>query len=416
MTGITPSKSVSFWDQAMEYSLYFIMAGIAISNAMTSVGVGIVLGVWALRKICLREGLRSPKTLWALAVVLFLGYAASLLNSQYLGKSLYALFFKYGKYLLLMFAIEESVREKRVAVGMALVACVAAMVLCWDAFYQFFSGRDLLLLREPGRLDVYYGTREFHFPRVTATFPAANTFASYLVPILMLALALSFFYANKKRGASWIKAGCLGSILAGLLLTFSRGGILACLSGVLVLIMLAKKKILWLIPVIFLAAFLAGKNLYGNRAASADAMDPTLQTRILMLQDATEMFRTHPWTGIGLNTYYKVHEKSRKSALPPSYAHNTYVQMLTEVGIIGTASFLALLIYWFGYGLRALRRSCDPEAKLLLSGVIAGVFGLCVASFFDNVLFEMLPATLFWILLGWGSALMRFIGKDNPGP
>ena len=432
MNHLASPRLTRWLDRAMEYALYFLVVGISISNAFTGIGVGAVLLVWVFKKMTPRffpsegvilslpadrskdpgEKLVVPKPLVILAGILFLAYAASLIHSEYLGQSISALFLKYGKYLLLMVAIAEGVKEKRVAIHLALILCLTATLICLDGFYQFFSGRDLLLFREAGKLDVHHGAQVFHIFRVTATFPAANTFASYLVPVLILGLALSFFYRAKTRKTAWGKGICLGSMVLCLLLTFSRGGLIACLGGVLMLVFLLKKKILWIIPIVFLVVFLFGKNLYGNRAAQGGAIDPTVETRLLMLKDAMQMFRSHPWTGIGLNTYYKTHEKNRSLEIPPSYAHNSYIQMIAEVGIVGFMSFVALMIYWFGWGVRSFGKLCDPELKFLLGGVLAGVLGLCVASFFDNVLFELLPATLFWVLMGYGVALAR-IGSEK---
>ena len=407
------ASKIALWgDRAMEYALYFLVVGVSISNVLASIGVGVVLLVWAFKKVALREKLAAPRTLVILAGVLLLAFAASLIHSQYLEQSLLALFLKYAKYFMLMLAIVDGIKEKRVPINMAIVLCMTATFLCWDGFYQFRTGRDLFLFREAGRLDVFYKGLEFHSFRVTATFPAANSFASYLVPVLVLGLALSFFYGAKTRKSAWKKGGCLGSMFLCLLLTFSRGGLIACVGGVLVLAFLFKKNRLLIIPVILTMVFLCGKNIYGNRSAGNGAIDPTVETRLLMLKDAVRMFESHPWTGIGLNTYYKTHEKDRSRAIPPSYAHNSYIQMLAEVGIVGFMSFMALMIYWFGWGVRSFGKLCDPELKFLLGGVLAGVLGLCIASFFDNVLFELLPATLFWVLIGYGAALIK-LGSNN---
>lgn len=407
MTNLDNSRIGLLMSRAMECALYFLVVGIFISNAFASIGVGAVLLLWAVKRFIHKESSFVPRSLVILAVLLFLAYAASLIHSEYLGKSIAALFLKYGKYLLLMLAVAEGVKEKRVAIHMAWVLCLTATFICWDGFYQFFSGRDLLLFREAGKLDVYHGALQFHSFRVTATFPAANTFASCLVPILMLGLALSFFFGTKTRKLAWGKEICLGSMVLCLLLTFSRGGLIACLGGVLMLAFLFKKKILWIIPIVFLVIFLFGKHLYGNRSGQEGVIDPTVETRLLMLKDATRMFQSHPWTGIGLNTYYKNIEKDHSPSLPASYAHNSYIQMLAEVGIVGSMSFMILMIYWFGSGLRSFRKLRDPDMKFLLGGVLAGVFGLCTVSFFDNVLFELLPATLFWTLMGYGVALSQ---------
>lgn len=399
-------------DRLMEFALYFLAVGVSISNALTSIGVGAVLLAWIFRKIKLREKLYVPRPFVILAGILLLAFAVSLIHSEYLGQSLHALFLKYAKYLCLMIAIAESVREKRVAVMMALVLCLTAMVGCWDGFYQFFRGRDFLLFREAGRLDVFYGGWSFHAFRVTATFPAANTFASYLVPVLMLAIALSFFYRHRGKASVWLNGIVLGSLLLCLLLTFSRGGLIACSGGILLLSFLFKKVRILIIPVVLLMVFLFGRNIYGNRAAEKGAIDPTVQTRLLMLKDAARLFQEHPWTGVGLNTYWKNIEKNEDPS-PADYAHNSYIQMLAEVGIVGFLSFLALLVHWFVRGIKSFGKLRDPELKFLLGGVLAGVFGLCIASFFDNVLFELLPATLFWILMGYGVALTEIEPGNN---
>jgi len=412
MNNLETPRLTRWLDRAMEYALYFMVVGIFISNAFTSGGVGAVLLLWAVKRFILRENSSVPRPLIILSGVLFLAYAASLIHSEYLGQSIPALFLKYGKYLFLMVAIAEGVKEKRVAINMALALCGVATFICWDGFYQFFSGRDFLLCREAGRLDVFHQGWQFHSFRVTATFPAANTFASSLVPALMLGLALFYCSVTKTWKVVWGKVGCLGCMVLCLFLTFSRGGLIACLGGIFMLAFLFKKKILLIIPVIFLVVFLSGKGLYGNRSAGNGAIDPTVETRLLMLKDATRMFESHPWTGIGLNTYYKVCERNQSRTIPPDYAHNSYIQLLAEVGIVGFMSFMALMIYWFVRGMRSFRKLHDLELRFLLGGVLAGVLGLCVASFFDNVLFELLPATLFWVLMGYSVALAR-LGSEN---
>ena len=397
--------------QAMEYALYAMLVGVSISNALTGIGVAVVLLLWTVKRFILRERASVPRPLVILEAILFLAYAASLLNSGYLGQSLRALFFKTGQYLLLVFAVVEGLKEKRVAINMALVLCGIATFICFDGFYQFVAGRDLLLFREAGWLDVFYGGKEFHSFRITATFPAANTLASYLAAALMLGLALTFFYGVQSRKIAWGKGICLGSMFLCLLLTFSRGGLIGFLAGVLVLAFLFKKKRLLALPIILAVVFLCAENIYGSRTPQEGMMDPTVQTRLLMLKDAARMFRSQPWTGIGLNTYYKNNEKNRSASLPASYAHNSYMQMIAEVGIVGFMAFVALLIYWFRSGFRAFWRLRDPELKFLLGGVLAGGVGLCVNAFFDNVFFSLLPATLFWIFFGYAVALTK-MGSD----
>ena len=46
-------------------------------------------------------------------------------------------------------------------------------------------------------------------------------------------------------------------------------------------------------------------------------------------------------------------------------------------------------------------------------GVLAGVFGLYTASFFDTIFFDLLLAALFWILMGYGVAHARIASENR---
>jgi len=71
-------------------------------------------------------------------------------------------------------------------------------------------------------------------------------------------------------------------------------------------------------------------------------------------------------------------------------AHNTYLEILAELGVVGLGLFVALLVAVAAVGLRSLSmlvRNGDPMA-FVVRGLLAGTGGLLVAYFFDSGQYE----------------------------
>ncbi len=95
-------------------------------------------------------------------------------------------------------------------------------------------------------------------------------------------------------------------------------------------------------------------------------------------------------------------EKNR-SLYPHGFAdkaHNEYLQLWAELGIIGLGIFIWLIISYFSYGIKILTKIKDEYRQ----GIIIGLMGAVVAVLVDGIFgFPLhLPATivLFWLALG----------------
>ncbi|MFX7257629.1 O-antigen ligase family protein, partial [Acinetobacter baumannii] len=72
---------------------------------------------------------------------------------------------------------------------------------------------------------------------------------------------------------------------------------------------------------------------------------PSTQSSLEIWQVAWQAFKEHPLTGIGANRfglYYLEHRPP--NALEPAapHAHNLFLNLLAETGLLGTAAFLIL--------------------------------------------------------------------------
>jgi len=99
--------------------------------------------------------------------------------------------------------------------------------------------------------------------------------------------------------------------------------------------------------------------------------------------------------GTGFNTYSKVGPTYARAG-GGYYPHNSYLHMAAEIGLIGLACFLWILINLYKSGLRALKKTND----FLLLGLLASITAFLTQSFFDVNFYALQMATLFWFIFG----------------
>ena len=90
----------------------------------------------------------------------------------------------------------------------------------------------------------------------------------------------------------------------------------------------------------------------------------------------------------------------------PKVAHNTYLHVLAELGIVGLALFLTIIGFAISCALKAARwfgRAGDTDMELFARGMIVALVGILAADFFIS---EQYGKQL-WLLLGLGPALLR---------
>jgi O-antigen ligase len=239
----------------------------------------------------------------------------------------------------------------------------------------------------------------------------ANARASVLVPDLNAAGSYFAMMLIVAAGAftSRFAASCAALIAAGLWITGSRTAVAACVivalstligysrrhlsrrtraaGGAIVLLLAAATT--WLYP--------EGRN---------EALRPAFEFRAVMNRAALSMTVDHPAFGVGLGRFY-----DRSSAyMPVEYAgvqenaHNNFLQISAELGLLGLGLFAALVVS----GLRATWQagSDSPWER----GVAPGLVTFLLTCLAGHPLLVPGAAYPFWLLLGTGAA-----GGDDRG-
>lgn len=205
-----------------------------------------------------------------------------------------------------------------------------------------------------------------------------------------------------------------------LVLSNSRGGILAMLTQVVIASMLLLR---WAKLRIALAALLVAGVCVGTLWVGGDRLvnsfapstneQPTTATRENASRNeiwsaTTKLFAAHPLLGAGLGGYWiaitSYHDAS--GVLVPQEAHNDYLELLASAGVIGFA-----IGVWFAVTVIRLAEknlwSSTGCIRALRLGAILGLSGVAVHSLFDFGLHLLGNAVVFLTLMMMATTLIE---------
>lgn len=256
------------------------------------------------------------------------------------------------------------------------------------------------------RLDEAVGTfvRYLATIRLNVHYGDLNAAGSYYLLVLAAAAGLSL----RRRGRWWL--ACVGLAAAGLWISGSRAALAAgVLAGSGVFLFrhwrrtggwprrrLALSAAAVAVAVLGLVLLLPER---GNQQGSPTAV----LVRAELARASGRMVAAAPAFGIGIGQYPKRSGEFASPALlalfPPARsenAHNNYLQVLAELGVVGFAVFAWLIATASRQVLSTSRHDRDPLPWCLTAGLVG--FGLtCLAG---HPLLINEPAFTFWLLLG----------------
>ncbi|PKP59500.1 hypothetical protein CVT91_06580 [Candidatus Atribacteria bacterium HGW-Atribacteria-1] len=290
-------------------------------------------------------------------------------------------------------------------------------------------------------IDFSFWIRNIGRQQVFGLFGNVNYFAEYL--IVPLPIAVSLFFASQNKFKKILLLIAILAMATSLIATFTRGSYLgfgASLIFMFFLFLISRgksfikenKKIFIIVLVViimitFLFVVTSPLNKSGtiiSKIKSRISVTQLTQSfsfsmRMAIWKYTTLMIKDNPLLGSGIGTFkynslrYQAkffNQGQNRSLYPHGFAgkaHNEYLQLWAEIGIIGLIIFIWLIISYFNYGLRFIKRVKNRYKQ----GVIIGLMGAVVAVLFDGIFgFPLhLPATviLFWLALALTMVIIK---------
>lgn len=239
---------------------------------------------------------------------------------------------------------------------------------------------------------------------------------------VMFAFGFSGLY---KKGQRLAAIGLLVILVIGIIFSYSRAAWLSVAFGMIaLLIIILRIRFSWimitmgiLIGLFFMFRFQFIDRLEKNKQDSSTDFVEHIQSisnissdasnleRINRWQSALRMFQERPIFGWGPGTYQFVYAPFQRSKertiISTNYgdmgnAHSEYIGPLSESGVLGMLTFMAIVIATIVTGLRVYRRAQSRQVKYLALSVLIGLITYYVHGLLNNFLDTDKASVPFW--------------------
>ncbi|MFA4889278.1 MAG: O-antigen ligase family protein [Candidatus Omnitrophota bacterium] len=407
------NKFIKIVDIVNYWAIILLPFSIAIAPAPMSVFMGFIIFTYLVKLILNKPAIFSYKQFVLPLACLFSITCVSLVNSIDLSGSIRGGVLRLIMYIVVFFAVADGVKQKEHLKKIAISMIAGLLLVSFDGFWQVFSGVDFI--------HGYEAINNIGLVRATASFKDANLLGIYLSGFAPLCFGLSLYYFKGKWKISLNIISLL--VLAAVALTYSRPTLLAVYL-VLVFLVYVKKdklKLIFLIGLLLISPFLLPKSI--KEYARDVRYDPILfmcnADRVAVYRNTARMIKAHPFIGVGANASMKTYRYYKEKpefmnvvTLDEMKAHNNFLQMAAEIGLIGLGIFLWFLYRLFKQGYRIYKATGNKYLKIVSLSLVACLIAFLVNGLTESSLFYSRVALVFWYLSGLLVALKN-ISYEN---
>ncbi|MBI2119107.1 MAG: O-antigen ligase family protein [Elusimicrobia bacterium] len=392
-------------------------------------GVGLIVScvLWALKKI-FEENLTIYKTPLDVPLLLYfitaLFYFKSSQNPSVAANEFQRMFFSIGAFFITLQICSE--KESFQKIKFLLLSWFGGLFLV--AVYgilQRSGGIGSLMVPQTDRVFATFGNPIFFAGFLILTLPILMAFCLMTKPIFLRILLVAVFFLG----------------VLSLFYTKTRAAFLSFfISNLLFYLFLermqgwqwTRKSWGWKKSILIFFLILGAFHLILNSVSSnyqtifkkiessvrlSRALDAD-QTHTLLWKDVLKMWRANKWLGTGYGTFHVEFSRYASEDLKRMWpqqqklindAHNEYLQILAETGLIGFTVFLFLFIIFYWKSFKFLRSSFetanpDKERAVLYLGFFIGISALLIQNFFSVDMRFVISAAYIFLTMGLACA------------
>jgi putative inorganic carbon (hco3(-)) transporter len=264
-------------------------------------------------------------------------------------------------------------------------------------------------------------------PRLSGPIGEQNRYGQIL--LVLVPLAVSRIRAERRLAARSLAVALGGLILAGVVLSFSRGAAVALAVLAVAMVLIGFVRLRHLLAAALAAAVLVMAVVpeYALRVRSLGAADSAtaldsradaaIRGRATENLAALATFRDHPFLGAGPGGFFRHYSQEEANELDLRFlpknrrAHNMYLEIAADTGIAGLAAFLAVVVATLAQLLRVARLWTALGREDLV--VLAQAFFLALVAYLASAAFLQLSyQRYFWFLLALANATAWILRRE----
>jgi O-antigen ligase len=237
------------------------------------------------------------------------------------------------------------------------------------------------------------------FFRVTSLFGDPSLYGRHLV--LGIGVALSLLVAGRWR--TWPLVGLIAVMWAGLLFSYSQSSMTALLVVMLALaVVTGDRRVRTAVGVLALAAALGAAGFVVYELIDGESINHITSDRTERVQDTARVIEHHPLIGVGIGGQPRESRELAGSDRPtPNFvSHTTPLTVAAELGVVGVALYLWLLVG----GARVIEAVRRREQALGLALATSFLALFVHALFYSGFLED--PIT--WLVLAVGAGYLAW--------
>lgn len=250
--------------------------------------------------------------------------------------------------------------------------------------------------------------------RIYSTWPDLNILAGYYLVVFMI--LVSFVMNEKKRKQKIFYFISLFILLFAIFLTQTRGVWLSIIFAIIIY-MFKSPKLLIPISILILALSLLFADIIMARFLTIKNFSEDLSSigRLQAWIGTLALLKTNYLTGYGFNSFLYLRDNVYGFYLVPViHSHNTYLNNILEMGLIGSTIYYSFYVRAIYYAFRYGKVSFNNQYKKYADGLFLSLIGFLVAFFFEPY-FSIFSssAIVLWLLIGISFKLNFIINKKE---
>lgn len=339
-------------------------------------------------------------------------------------------FLELASLICLFYIVSVLTEENRLYKDFIILLIIIAISISFYGIRQYFV--IFPFLESSGMLDNVTGIGKSMviLKRVGSVFGWPNKLSGFLciyIPLTIGVVSAYFFakYKSKRCSGSinskfhfliiFLMFMTLVILILCMVFTYSIGGWLALfgallIQGTLVLIIFGmdnfkqfvmERKVAFVIVTacVVLTCILLVGNIVQKRANIYTSN--SISSRSAYLKWSVRLVKDNPVLGTGIGTFKTAYAKYVPSGSSTTkHAHNSYLEMWAEIGIMGFLLFMLFIFQLLRKGIQAIVNNKSTENKLLIIGVFSGVCAFLIHNGIEFTFYVHSVSLYWWFAVG----------------